>query len=393
MINVFQPTISEAEIAAASEVLRGGWIGRGEQTDAFEREWATYVGVPRQCVAAVSTCTAALFMTIRALELGPGDEVILPSISFIGAGNAVASSGARPRFCDVDPRTLNPSVDHVAAAVTSRTRAVIVLHYAGFPGEVAAIAEYCQQNGLTLIEDAANAQASKVDARPCGTLGDVGVWSFDHGKLVSAVDGGMVYTRNPNLRRRIVELSHLGMTRASGYDYAGADTSRWWEFDVVAPAGRSVMNDVCAAIGRTQLLRVPEFSARRAELVRQYEDHLTEVSGVQLLPPAPDGHRVTNYLYPVHLPATVRDDVADSLLSDGIYTTFRYLPLHKLRLFRHRGPLPGAESAAATTLCLPLHHALKDSEVDYISNRLATSLEFHTGRADARKGSTQRPRR
>jgi aminotransferase len=370
MINVFQPSFGEAELDAVREVFDSRWVGKGSKVDAFEAAWAEHIGARREQVTALSSCTAATFVAMELLEVGPGDEVVMPTVSFVGTANAVAARGARPVFCDIDPRTLNPTVEQVRAALTPRTKVVVVLHYGGQPGQLAEIAELCRGRGVRLIEDAANAQASYVDGQHVGTFGDIGVWSFDHGKIAVSVDGGMLYARDPALAEQAAKLAYFGMGQLSGFAEAQRTATRWWEFDVSSFSPRLIMNDVLAAVGLVQLGRLPEAVVRRGEIVAEYDRRLADVPGLLLPPPLPAGHDTSHYLYWVQLAAGARDATARALYDRGIYTTFRYALLHEVPAYGAKVELPGAEHASATTLCLPLHQELSDVDIDTVTTAL-----------------------
>ena len=202
MINVFQPTLGDPELEAVREVFASNWVGKGSRTVDFEAAFAAHLGVPADRIVSTNSCTEATFLALSLLGIGPGHEVVLPTVSWVGVANAIAAHGATPVFCDVDPRTLNPTVDHVAERIGPATRAVVILHYGGRPGDVEAIAELCRDRGIYLVEDAANAQASWVGDTACGTFGDIGVWSFDHGKIAVAVDGVTFRMRAGQVVRR-----------------------------------------------------------------------------------------------------------------------------------------------------------------------------------------------
>jgi dTDP-4-amino-4,6-dideoxygalactose transaminase len=374
MINVFQPSLGEAELAAVAEVFAGNWVGKGPRTAAFESAFAAHLGVDAGRVTSVNSCTEATFIAMELAGVGPGTDVVLPTVSFVGAGNAVAARGARPVFCDVDPATLNATVDDVAAALTPRTRAVVVLHYGGRPGDVAEIAELCRDRGILLVEDAACAVGATVDGAACGTLGDIGVWSFDAQKIVVAGDGGMLSARDPGLVARAAKLAYLGLEQFSGYSQAQVSASRWWDFDVSSFSRRSIMNDMQAAVGLVQLGRLPEFTGRRRQIAARYDDGLAGTPGLTLPPPLPPGRSSAHYLYWVQMSERVRDDVAADLYAQGVYTTFRYPALHRVAAYGSTARLPNAERAAERTLCLPLHPALTDDDVDTVVTALRTSL-------------------
>lgn len=379
MINVFEPQLGAEELAAVGEVFASGWIGRGARVEAFERLFAAHLGVDRGLVTSVNSCTQATFIAMELLDVGPDDEVVLPTVSFVGAANAVAARGARAVFCDVDPNTLNPSVADIRACLTPRTKAVIVLHYGGNPGEIAGIAQLCREHNVKLVEDAANAIVSTVDGTACGTFGDIGVWSFDHGKIAVAVDGGMLYLRDHALAERARKVAYLGMDQISGYAQATRSGTRWWEFEVSSFSSRSVLNDVLGAIGCVQLGKLEGFVARRREVAARYDAALAGVPGLQTPPRLLPGQEHSYYLYPVQMDPQMRDRVARDLYDRGIYTTFRYALLHQVRAYASTASLPNAERAAASTLCLPQHQGLRDADIDTVCTALAETLAARGG--------------
>ncbi|MER6195723.1 DegT/DnrJ/EryC1/StrS family aminotransferase [Streptomyces cyaneofuscatus] len=375
MINVFQPSLGAEELKAVAEVFDSNWLGHGPRTKAFEAAFADHLGVPADHLIFINAATAGLFLTTELLGLGPGDDVVLPSVSFVAAANAIAATGARPVFCDVDPHTLNPTPAHIESALTPRTKAVLLLHFGGLPGEVAAIADLCRTRGITLVEDAACAVASTAGTRACGTFGDIAVWSFDAMKVLVTGDGGMLYVRDADLARKARRLAYHGLETSSGYAAAKV-SDRWWDLDVREYGRRIIGNDLTAAIGTVQLRRLPEFVARRQAVSHTYDQLLATADGVRLPPAPPSGHTSTHYFYWVQLDATIRDQVAADLLARGIYTTLRYPPLHKVPAYGATAvDLPGTDHAAETTLLLPLHQGLDDAEVATVADELRKSVE------------------
>ncbi|MDT0615954.1 DegT/DnrJ/EryC1/StrS family aminotransferase [Streptomyces lancefieldiae] len=375
MINVFQPCLGEEEATAVAEVFASNWTGRGPRTKDFEAEFAAHLEVPPEQVVFINSCTAGLFLAAALLELGPGDDVVLPSVSFVAAANAVAATGARPVFCDSDVRTLNPTAAHVEQALTPRTKAVVVLHYGGYPGDIAAIAQVCRRRGITLVEDAACSVASRVDGVACGTFGDLATWSFDSMKVLVTGDGGAFYARDPDLAKKARELAYHGLENASAYE-ASRVSDRWWEPSVRAFGHRFIGNDTTAAIGLVQLRKLSGFVARRRDIAALYDQFLADVEGVRLPPPLPHGHASSYYFYWVQFDADIRDRVAKDLLDHDIFTTFRYPALHRIPAYASEGlSLPGAEAAADRTLLLPLHPGLSNAEVSTVIDALRRSVE------------------
>jgi len=375
VINLLQPQVGEAELAAIAEVIERRWIGHGPRTEAFEAAFAAHIGVDPANVIFLNAGTSALFLAIELLDLADGDEVVLPSVSFIAAANAIVSFGGRPVFCDVDRRTLNPTLEDIQAVVTPRTRAVVILHYGGYPGDVVRIAEFCKERGIELIEDAACSVASRVDGRACGTFGDAAIWSFDAMKVLVTGDGGMLYVRDPERAVRARRLAYHGLAQVSGFGRART-AGQWWKLDVEEPGRRMIGNDLTAAIGLVQLRRLPEFLARRAEIVALYDRELADVPGILTPPALPPGHESSYYFYWVQFERTIRDEVASDLYAAGIYTTFRYEPLHTVPLYGSTDiSLPNTDWLSCRTLCLPLHPGLSDADVHTVVAQLRKAVE------------------
>lgn len=362
MISLFQPNLGEAEVKAIREVLASNWLGPGAQVKAFEEKFAKYVGRAANEFIAVTSCTEALFQAVLGLGIGPGHEVILPAVSFIGAAHAVRSSGAQVVLCDVDPVTLNPKVEHFERAITARTKAIIILHYGGYAGAVAEIAQLAESRSIWLIEDAAIALGSFTNGKACGTCGDVGCWSFDSMKTLSTGDGGMMWSKTPEVLERIRNGVRLGLN-ASGFSQR-TSSRQWWEVEPAALGRWATMNDLTAAMGLVQLERLPSFLSRREEVTFRYDAELSELVRLRLPPPAPN--QTARTFYWIQTTPGTRDELAQYLLQRGVYTSFRYWPLHRTRMYFSTESFPGADLAAASTLLLPLHQALSDSDVDQV---------------------------
>jgi aminotransferase len=369
-INVFQPSLQQEEAEAVVRVFESNWIGRGALTAEFEARFAGHLNVDRALVRSVSCCTEGLFQSMALVGAGPGDEVILPSISYVGAANAIAAAGAQPIFCDVDSRTLNATAESIAARITNRTRAVLILHYGGLPCDMDAICSLVESTKIALIEDSACSVASAYRGRACGTFGDIGVWSFDSVKILSTGDGGMIYCRDPLTAERVERQLYLGLTTPSGF--ANTASGRWWEFEVSYPGRRAIMNDIAAAIGLEQLKKLRAFVDRRRQIHDFYDDALSGLDWLRT-PPPPLRHAGSSYyMYWVQTAADIRDRLAIHLRTQGIYTTFRYFPLHHLGLYGTPGRLPCSETVAETTLCIPIHQSMSDTDTQRVADAILT---------------------
>jgi dTDP-4-amino-4,6-dideoxygalactose transaminase len=368
MIALFKPDTGPQELAAVEEVLASGWLGEGDRARGFERAMGEHIGRPASELVAVSSCTEGLFQVMAALDLGPDDEVVLPTVSFIGAAHAVRATGARVVTCDVDARTLNPTVEHIARVITPATRALLVIHYGGGPGDIEAIAALAEERSLTLVEDAACGLGSSVGGRACGTFGVAGVWSFDAAKLVTTGDGGMIWCRDEALAERIRSAIRMGVG-SSGFARS-SEAGRWWEIDPSSPGRRATMNDLAAALGLVQLGRLPAFLRRRREITDTYRAALDGTGWIDLPPPRSADE--ADMFFWVQVPPEVRDRLARHMLDRGIYTNFRYWPLHRTTLYRSEVPHPGADEAAARTLLLPAHQGLSDEDVASVIDAVLT---------------------
>jgi dTDP-4-amino-4,6-dideoxygalactose transaminase len=364
-IQLFRPDFGPAEHDALRAVLASGWVGRGAKTAAFERAFAQHLCVAAENVMAIPSATDGLFLSVAHSNLGPGDEVIMPTISFIGAAQAVASVGATVRLCDVDPHTLNPSLENLDAVRTPRTKAVILIHYGGVPCDMREIMSWANAHEIVVIEDSACSPISTLDGRACGTFGDFAMWSFDSMKMMSTVEGGALYVKDVALMAELRRVCALGMSSTAGH--ASSSAERWWEFDVAAPGRRTIFNDAAAALGLVQLERLPAMLVARERIVARYNMRLRDVAGLDVPPPAWQRAVHSHYFYWVQLTDGRRDALAVHLRNKGIYTSFRYFPLHRTTLFGGGNEaLHGANYAADNTLNLPCHSLLPDADVDEV---------------------------
>lgn len=351
MINVFQPHVCASELEQVGDTFASNWLGKGPKVKAFEAAWAKHIGVDAENVVSTTCATEGLFQVCQYIGLNSGDRVIMPSISFVGARNAVMSTGAHPVYCDVDPHTLNPTLEHIQAKWQKHTYALILLHYGGCTQELDSIREWCDDNDIIMIEDAACAQATRYESEAAGTWGHYGVWSFDAMKMITCGDGGMIQCGNATDTEALRQRMYLGLNEQSGLSSGG---DKWWQYSVDGCGRRAIMNDITAGIGLAQLSKIYEFMERRKTIAQYYNDCLSGCADV--CPGDP------YYFYWVQ--TTKRDELAKHLRGRGIYTTFRYYPLHWVD---NTGQcLPSVEYAANNTLLLPLHQGLSDSDVNQV---------------------------
>lgn len=370
MINIFQPSLGEEELKAVKDVFKSNWIGKGPKTEEFEIKLADKIDVSVDNVTTTTCCTEGLFQIFEFLNLPTDSEVILPSISFIGAGNAVLNHGLKPVFCDVNVRTLNPEVKHIKKLINVNTKAIIIIHYGGLPCEMDELVNLCKENDLILIEDNACSPFSKYKGNNTGTLGDFGVWSFDSMKILVAGDCGLIYS-NKDISP-IKERCYLGLKTTSGV--SSKIDKKWWEFDISYPGGRSIVNDITSAIGLEQLKKVDNFISKRKQIHEKYNEELKDLDWLKIPPKFPDHVESSYYMYWIQLDSeSERDNLAKYLRKNDIYTTFRYYPLHLVDYYRDYSDnceCPNTEVIARTTLCLPLHQSLKFNDVSSIIKKI-----------------------
>lgn len=364
MINVYQPTLGKEELRALESVFESNWIGKGKRVAEFEEKYAQHIRSSKDLVLTTNCCSEGLFSSMHLLGIEPGDEVILPTISFIGAGNAICAAGAKMVLCDVDPRTLNARAEDIEKCITPKTKAVLLLHYGGIPCEMDAIMELANKHGIKVIEDAAAGVCSFYKGKAVGTFGDMGMWSFDAMKILVCGDGAMLHFNSPELRHKADRWLYFGLETKSGYENSVAQ--KWWEFDISCFGHRAIMNDMTAAVALEQLKKLPKYMEKRAEVDKFYRKSLAQFSWLELPPVLPDYVETSYYFFHIQVKNGKRDELAKFLRENGIYTTYRYFPLHRVPGYGIKGEFPNADYAADCTLNLPIHQSISREELDYI---------------------------
>lgn len=377
-----RPDTGAEEIEAVARAIASGWVTTGPETAAFEREFAAYLGSDCHTLA-VNSATAGLHLALEAVGVGPGDEVIVPTMTFTATAEIVRYLGADPVFADCDAVTLNIDPAAIEALVSPRTKAVVVVHYGGLACDMAPILSLAATHGLKVIEDAAHAFPTTYRGALVGTLeSDATVFSFYANKTMTTGEGGLVATRNEDYVRRMRIMRLHGIDR----DAFGRFQSRTpaWQYQVVAPGFKYNMTDVAAAMGRVQLRRIDAFAERRAQLADTYRDALADLP--LILPAhAPGSDRHAWHIYAIrHCDGLDRPEWRDSfiegLAADGIGTSVHYIPLHRQPFWRDRYSLnaedfPRAEQAFASLVSLPLYTAMTDDD----AARVIASVRRHVG--------------
>ena len=372
--------VDAAIVEAVQGAVTSGWWSMGPRVADFERAFADFTGARH--ALAVANGTAALQLALIATGCGPGDEVIVPSLNFVAAANTIAHTGATPVFCDVcSANDLNLDPTDVEAAITPATKALLVLHYGGHPCAMGGVLGLAERHGLVVIEDAAHAPGATWRGRACGTIGQVGCFSFFSNKNLPVGEGGMIVTDDDKLAERIRLLRSHGMTSLTWDRHRGHASS----YDVVDLGFNFRLDEIRAAIGLVQLERLPSENAQRARIVARYRDRLANKKGI-IVPFAPnDGQRATgvqttssDHLFVVVLPEGVRcDEVRSALGEERIQTSVHYPPIHRFTLYAERGArrrLPITDDVAARLVTLPLFPHMREDQVDLVVDKLLDAM-------------------
>jgi dTDP-4-amino-4,6-dideoxygalactose transaminase len=377
----------EEEALAVAEVVRGKWLSVGPRTADFEKRFADQMGAKH--AVAVSSCTAALHLALLAAEVGPGDEVLVPSYTFVASANAILYQGARPVFVEINgDHDLNLDVEDLAAKITTRSKAIVVVHMAGFPADMDRIMALAEQHGLKVIEDACHAigatyagdESGRLHGRKAGTLGDAGCFSFFANKNLVTGEGGMLITDDAEIAQRVRLARSHGMTKSSWDKAAG----RAFGYDVASLGYNYRCTELTSALGLIQLDKLSAANAQRMELVGLYRNHLARIPGVSV----PFGSRLedsAHHIFPVLLDEpTNRESIRMALNDRGIQTSVHYPPVHEFSHYRRLAEVPWkldlTEDVAGRELTLPLHPLLDDKDVDHICGVLCETLESATGK-------------
>lgn len=374
MIPVTKPLLGEEEAAAVADVVRSGWVAQGPRVAAFEKAFASRVGAHHGVAA--SSCTAALHLGLHLLGVGPGDEVVVPSLSFIATANAVRYCGAVPVFADVDEASGNLTADTVEAARTPRTRAVLLVHQGGVPADASAIRARC--GDLPVLEDAACAAGSTLHGWPVGSRATLAAWSFHPRKLITTGEGGMLTTDDEVAAVRLRRLREHGMSVSAADRHAAGSAGSSVVEEYLETGFNYRMTDIQAALGLVQLGRLDVIVARRRALAVRYHELLAPL-GVRTVTDPP--HGTTNYqsfwvVLPEKAPSV--PTVLAALASAGVSARRGIMAAHLEPAYADHphGPLPVTELLTRRSLILPLHHDLTENEQRHVVDALALAIDL-----------------
>ena len=366
------PDITEAEIEAVTAVLRTNSLSLGPKLEEFEQAFAELHAMPH--AIAVSSGTAALHLAIRALNLGPGDEVIIPSFTFIAVANAVVYERATPVFVDIDLVTLNIGTTCVEAAITPRTRAIIVVHTFGVPAEMDALMALAQRHNLAVVEDTCEAVGATFNHQLVGTFGHISAFAFYPNKQITTGEGGMILTRDAQLASRMRALRNQGR-------YPSSD---WLQHADIGYNYR--ISELACALGIVQLHRLPEILARRNEVAQKYDELLAGIGEIERPPLHFPDRTISWFVYVVrlaeHLPPGARDEALTFLHHEGIGCARYFAPIHQQPAYAqhpstHAALLTVTESVAQRTIALPFYNRLTASDEEQVATSLRRATAPH----------------
>lgn len=348
---------------AVLDVLRSGWLTMGAVTQAFEQEFADFVGAKH--AIAVNNATAALHLACMAVGLGAGDEAIIPSLTFVATANAVRYTGAKVVFADIESEDWLCICPHsIEEQITDKTKAIVVMHYAGFACDMPAILRIAEKYGLAIVEDAAHAVGASLDGKALGTWGNVGCYSFFGNKNMTTGEGGMLVTNDDLLAEKIRIMRSHGMTTLTWDRHKGHAST----YDVVELGYNYRLDEIRSAIGREQLKKLPAGNARREVLVSRYRQAFAEMAPKLGLPFAERRGNSSQHIFPVLLPEKMNKDAfREALKQDGIQTSFHYPPVHQFKIYQDpqknfEETLWMTENVSSRQVTLPLFPTMTDEQ-------------------------------
>jgi len=380
MIPFARPDITEAEIAEVIEVLRSGWLTTGPKAQRFELDFANYLGNGVETVA-VNSATAGLHLALEAVGIGPGDEVIVPSYTFTATAEVVRYLGADPRIVDIKADSLNVGLEAITAAYSSRTKAIIPVHFAGLACDIDAIVKFAGAHNVAVIEDAAHAFPTRYKGRLIGTHDTTAtVFSFYANKTITTGEGGMVITRDAQIAKRCRTMRLHGIDRDVFNRYQGVGNS--WAYQVIAPGFKYNLTDIAAALGIVQLKRADAMQAARQVIAARYREAFCNLPITLPLDAGKDGQHAW-HLFIVRLDKDAgisRDDFITELAKRQIGSSVHYIPLHRHPYWRDSYGLndqqfPNATREFERAVSIPLYSAMTEDEQQQVIDGVTAVLK------------------
>ncbi len=371
-IPLFKLNFDKKEEEAVLKTLRSQWISTGPKCDALEKKFAKMLNVKH--AISLSSCTSSLHLALQVLGVTEGDEVICPSLTFAATVNSIKYVNAKPVFCDIESlEHLNISAEKIKPLITKKTKAIIVVHMAGFPAEMNKIMSLAKKNNLKVIEDACHGPLSEYDDKKLGTIGDIGCFSFFSNKNISTGEGGMLITNSSHIETKIRLLRSHGMTTMSYQRAKGHATT----YDVVELGYNYRMDDIRASIGLVQLEKLKNDLELRKNVRKKYIELLSDFDEI-IIPFIDNKEFVSNYIIPIIVKDSnfeKRDKIRELLHGSGIQTSVHYPSVHRFAIYNeYKSSLPLTEYVSDNEITLPMYSILTDKEIEYVYNKLKIAL-------------------
>jgi perosamine synthetase len=368
-IPVSRPSVGEEELAAVRRVFASGWLGLGADVLEFEKAIGRFLGAPH--VICTNTGTTALHLALDSLGIGPGDEVLVPSFTYVASAQAISATGARPVFCDIREENLNLDVEDAGRRLTPRTKAILPVHYRGIPCDIDEIQELAAEHDLHVVEDAAHAFGSSSKGRPIGSFGEMACFSFDPIKNITCGEGGAVVFQDDGLLERLQQKRILGTDKDTWSRYRN---ERSWFYDVVTQGYRYHMSNINAAIGLVQLRRFDAMNRRKIEVARRYDEAFGNIDGVVI--PGNRGYEGIGLFAYMMRVRSRRNELMDYLAARGVGSGVHYIPSHLFSFYHREGlVLPVTEQVYREIISLPLFPDITDEEVERVILYVSSGLK------------------
>jgi perosamine synthetase len=381
MIPYGRQTIDEEDIRSVVEVLRSDWLTTGPKVAEFEKAFADFVGTKE--AVAVNSGTAALHAAMYALGIGPGDEVIVPAMTFAATANCVVFQGATPVFVDVEPTTLLIDPSQVENKIGARTKAVIAVDYTGHPADYDTLRSIVRESAIALVADACHALGAYYKGRPVGSLADLSTFSFHPVKNITTAEGGMITTDDPQLAHKRRIFRNHGITS----DHHQREAQGSWFYEMVTLGYNYRLSDMQCALGINQLRKLPHFLKRRREIASQYNEYFSGLQEIELLGTRKDvlhGYHLYVVKTKFSGPESKREHLFRKMRDKGVSVNVHYIPVHLHPFYRNRfntdlGLCPVAEREYERIISLPIYPAMRDAEVQVVAEVVhATVREMAT---------------
>jgi dTDP-4-amino-4,6-dideoxygalactose transaminase len=376
-ISLSDITLDETDIQQVTEVLKSRWLSMGPVTQNFEKEFSAYNNVKYSF--GVSNGTAALHIAVKELGITRGDEVILPSLTFVATANSVLYCGARPVFADITSfDNFNISPEDILEKISHKTKAIIVVHYAGYPCDMKAILDIAEDHQLKIIEDTAHAVGAEYQGKKCGTIGDIGCFSFFANKNLATGEGGMIVTAHDDIAKNINIVRSHGMTTLTWDRHKG----HAYTYDVVDLGYNYRISEIASSLGRSQLKKLDVNNKIRKGIAEQYQNQLRNIPNIRLPFLQYEGLSA-HHIFPILLENNNREEFMDRLKAKGIQTSIHYKPIHLFSYYKKMVnskliTLPKTEYVSDHEVTIPLHPLLRDEEILFVTDSIKESIsEVH----------------